>query len=371
MSSIYIHIPFCKQKCFYCNFYSINNLQQINSTVEAIVAELILRKSDLQNSTIETIYFGGGTPTLIGLPLLEKILETVYNNFPVAEKAEITIEANPDDLSLSFLIGLKKICNRLSIGIQSFNDNELQYLGRRHDAETAKNAIENARTAGFDNLSLDLIYGINNDKALFQNSLNTLLTFCPEHISAYTLTCEPNTIFEKLVLQKKRALALEESIFEQYLYLIEKLHDNGYHHYEISNFSIPEKHSKHNSNYWNGTHYLGVGPAAHSFFGNMRRWNTASVEKYVSAVKNHENITERELLTEIMQYEELVMLRLRTANGIALQEIAEKFGEKTARQFVENAQKFLETGEMIEENRHLRIAETSFLISDSIIADLI
>lgn len=371
MSGIYIHIPFCRKKCFYCNFFSVTHLKQKDVVIDAIIAELFLQKNYLTNTTVETIYFGGGTPTLIGIQSLERILDTIYKNFSVSSNPEITIEANPDDLSLAFSQELKKLCNRLSIGIQSFNETELQFLGRLHHVETAKKAINNVRSAGFENLSLDLIYGINNDIALFQNSLETILLYHPEHISAYTLTCEPNTIFEKMVLQKKRILAADDAIAEQYLYLIEKLRNSGYQHYEISNFSLPDKHSIHNSNYWNGTPYLGVGPAAHSFSGNVRQWNTDVIEKYVKAIQNHEIAAEKEELTEIMHYEEFVMLTLRTTNGISLKEISERFGKKTAEQFMKKIQKYLTAGVIIKKNDVYRIAETSFLISDTIIAGLI
>ncbi|MDD4848143.1 MAG: radical SAM family heme chaperone HemW [Bacteroidales bacterium] len=371
MSGIYIHIPFCRQKCYYCNFYSINNLHQKDTLETALIAELSLRQSFLQDSIVETIYFGGGTPTLMGISSLEKILDAIYRRFRVSNQPEITIETNPDDLTLSFSNDLLHLCNRLSIGIQSFNDDELRYLGRQHNAETAIQAISNCRTAGFNNISLDLIYGINNDLISFQKSVATALRFHPEHLSAYALTCEPNTVFSRLIAQKKRSSASDEAVAEQYQYLTEQLKNNGYQHYEISNFSKPDFTSKHNSNYWNGTPYLGIGPSAHSFSGDVREWNSASVTQYVQDLHNGFRPFEQEQLTEVMQFEEMVMLRLRTAQGVDIAEMAEKFGETMAKQWIKKAQKYLSTGDITEHNGCYRIAEKSFLISDAIIVDLV
>lgn len=370
MSGIYIHIPFCKQKCFYCNFYSISDLKNKHAVIEAIIEELKQRKDYLQQETVETIYFGGGTPTLLDFQNLEKILQTIYQNFSVAENPEITIEANPENLTSNFSKELKQLFNRISIGIQSFNKEELEYIGRLHHIENSKKAIENVRSAGFKNISLDLIYGIQNNLSLFQKSLETLISYQPEHISAYTLTCEPNTIFENLVLKNKRTLASEESIVEQYLYLIEYLKKNNYLHYEISNFSLPDKHSKHNSNYWNEIPYLGVGPSAHSFNKDSRQWNPTSIENYLKAIKENTFEENREFLTRKIQMEEFIMLRLRTTQGLPIQVMSNKFGKEIAEQFHQKAQKYLNTKELYIEDDFYRISEKSLLVSDSIIANL-
>lgn len=371
MSGIYIHIPFCRHKCFYCNFYSINHLKRKEDVEKTIVAELSLRKDFLQDSLVETIYFGGGTPTLMGIKSLEHIINTIYQHFHVADEPEITIEANPDDLSFDFSQELRHLCNRLSIGVQSFQDEELQLLGRLHNAETAKNAIQNVRRSGFDNISIDLIYGINNDMERFQKSVETVLAFSPEHLSAYALTCEPHTVLDTLVKRKQHFLASDEAIIDQYRYLIETLKDHHFHHYEISNFALSGYEARHNSSYWNGTPYLGVGPAAHSFSGKIRQWNIASVEQYVQAMESGKWTRESEELTEYMQYEELVMLRLRTSKGVDIQEVNERFGVSIAQQLSQKAQKYIVTGDMVKQNGTYRIAEHAFLISDTIIADLV
>jgi len=339
MEGIYIHIPFCKKKCIYCNFYSIANTKKMEEYVEAVVKEFkssrfkvqkILRSYGLTvlRSSVLTVYFGGGTPTLLPVLLLEKILNAVYENFEVDSDAEITIEANPEQCSLDYLSALRKIgFNRLSIGIQSFNDEVLRFLGRTHSAKDALVAVENAQKAGFENISVDLMYGIYlRSLQDWERELKTVFGLLVKHLSAYSLTVEENTLLHKKIAQQIMLNLDEEQSLQEMKLLMEEAEKNGFEHYEVSNFALKDFRSKHNSNYWNGTPYVGFGAGAHSFTGDTRSWNIAHVEKYIQAIQKNEPCFETERLTPENQYNEYVLLRLRTKEGIDLKHLENCFG---------------------------------------------
>jgi oxygen-independent coproporphyrinogen-3 oxidase len=293
------------------------------------------------NSKINTLYFGGGTPSLLPVNLLEKILNALYENFEVADDAESTIEANPEQCSLEYLKELKRLgFNRISIGIQSFNDDVLQFLGRTHSGKDTSLAIENARKAGFENISIDLIYGI--DLRSLQDwtqELKTAFGLPVKHLSAYSLTVEENTLLHKKISQQKMPNIDEEQSLQEMMMLMNEAEKNGFIHYEVSNFALKDYHSKHNSNYWNGTPYLGFGAAAHSFTGKTRSWNISNVDKYIQAVNENKPYYEMEHLTFDEQYNEYVLLRLRTKEGIDLKRLEDCFGKEKKEYFLESLQK--------------------------------
>jgi len=288
-----------------------------------------------------TVYFGGGTPTLLPVNLLQKILNAIYENFEVDAEAEITIEANPEQCSLEYMTALRKIgFNRISIGIQSFNDEILQYLGRTHSAQNALNAVENAQKAGFDNISVDLIYGIYlRSLQDWKNELKTVFSLPVKHLSAYSLTVEENTLLHKKISQHKTLNINEEQTLEEMKVLMEEAEKNGFEHYEVSNFSLKEYRSKHNSNYWNGTHYIGLGAGAHSYTGDGRSWNVANVSQYINAIHNNESCFETEVLTPENRYNEYVLLRLRTKEGVDLKQLEEHFGTEKREYFLQALKK--------------------------------
>ncbi|HOH55971.1 MAG TPA: radical SAM family heme chaperone HemW, partial [Paludibacteraceae bacterium] len=286
MAGIYIHIPFCSQRCSYCNFFSVVSINLLNEVIDAIIKEFSIRKDYLKNEPVQTIYFGGGTPSLLTIQQIEKLLNTIYKNFPVEKNAEITFEANPDDLTEKYLSDLKKTgINRLSIGIQSFDDNKLKILNRRHNAFQAVEAVRVAQRSGFNNISIDLIYGLPFQSLIeWENDLDKAFSLPIQHLSAYALTFEEKTLLLKQKEKKLIEPADEELMIKMYELLLNKSNQNGFDAYEISNFSLPEFYSRHNSSYWTQTPYLGIGPSAHSFNGFSRQWNVASIHKYIEGI---------------------------------------------------------------------------------------
>jgi len=322
--------------------------------VEALITECRMHKAEREKgeskkeknltvlrSCVLTVYFGGGTPTLLSVNSLQKILNAIYDSFEVDLNAEITIEANPEQCSFEYLSELRKIgFNRISIGIQSFNDEILQYLGRTHSGKNALFAIENAQKAGFDNISVDLIYGIYlRTLQDWKNELKTVFSLPVKHLSAYSLTVEENTLLHKKITQQKTLNMDEEKSLQEMMLLMEEAEKNVFEHYEVSNFALKGYHSKHNSNYWNGTHYLGLGAGAHSYSGNCRCWNVSNVEKYIQAVQKNEPCFETEYLTPANQYNEYVLLRLRTSDGIDLKHLEDIFGTEKRNYFLKALQK--------------------------------
>ena len=362
-SSLYIHIPFCKKLCGYCDFYKTISLARLPEVLARTAEEMRERAPMLAGTTLKTIYFGGGTPTVCAPEELGVLIALADEIFDAREVEEVTVEANPDDLTEEYLAGLRRVgVNRLSIGIQSFRDEDLEMMNRRHTAEEAVGAVRRARAAGFDNISIDLIYGL--PTATLEDwrvNVRRAVELGVEHISAYHLTIEENTIFGK----KGVATAPEELSDEEYSVLCEELRRAGYEHYEISNFALPGRRSKHNSAYWKSTPYLGLGAGAHSFDGSSTRsWNLPSIVKYLEGVP-----AECETLSLQERYEEVVMVSLRTAEGVDLKLLEDLFGAKKRAEFERIAKPFLGCGVLLKKDNFVAFAEEHWLISDSVIAE--
>jgi oxygen-independent coproporphyrinogen-3 oxidase len=368
MAGIYIHIPFCKKICSYCDFYKSTLISLIPEYLSAVQKELSGRSTYLQNETVDTIYLGGGTPSLLEPGQISDLINHITHFYSVTDVCEITLEANPDDLSREFLreLALTPV-NRLSIGIQSFNDSELKFLNRRHNAAQSHDCINNARAAGFKNLSLDLIYGIPGlEMQTWQKNIE--LASEAEHISAYHLTIEPGT-----ELSRKRAKGLlqlpDEGIGIDQFGMLSHLKEKGFIHYEISNLAKPGYYSKHNSNYWLQKKYLGAGPSAHSYDLESRQWNFADIKKYLSAMKNGTISFEREELNVSNHYNEYLMLSFRTCWGVSENHILNVFGQTMHRKFVNSVKQYLESGHILRNGDKFQMTGKGWLISDHIIPD--
>ncbi len=371
MSGIYIHIPFCKSKCFYCDFFSVIKSEGREGFAGLLMEEIKLRSNYLVNKQIDTIYFGGGTPTLLHPALLGSIITRLKEIFDVNSDAEITLEANPDDLSPEVLSNyLKTGFNRISIGTQSFFDEHLKLMNRRHDADRAIESVRMAWEAGFRNISLDLIYGIPGMTAEeWEQNLKVAAGLPACHISAYHLTIEPGTRFGRL---KKAGLFSEipddESV-GQYQKLLEILSDNGFEQYEISNFARNQQYSRHNTKYWTGEPYLGLGPSAHSFDGTDRHWNPASLSKYTADIRENK-LPKGELINQNMHRNEYVMTRLRTAAGIRKDGFQSAFGEAAWLNLLDMAGEPIRKGYLVYENERLSFDTAAWFRSDGILSDL-
>ena len=373
MAGIYIHIPFCKQRCKYCAFYSSTLYNIRNEYVGALCKELKERKEYLKGELVETIYLGGGTPSTLTMEQLNAICQTIYDIYPVAKEAEITIECNPDDLTPEFLEQLRELpFNRISMGVQSFNDAQLKKLGRRHTAESARQAVLNARAAGYSNISIDLMFALPGSTTNeWMHDLKSAIELRPDHLSAYNLMYEEGTpLYNALQRGEITELSEEENV-EQFSMLINEMKAAGYRHYEISNFALPGKESRHNSSYWNDTPYLGCGAAAHSYDGASREWNIADVKSYIKGIENGKRIYEIENLTEEERYNDAILTRLRTADGIPLEWIKEKFCPKLNRYMLSAAEKEIALGNLKEKDGFLSLTEKGVFISDAVIRELI
>ena len=371
MSGIYIHIPFCKQACYYCNFHFSTSIKKKDEVITAITKEIEFRKSELENTIIETIYFGGGTPSLLSINEINYIINTVYNNHSVTENPEITLEANPDDLSNEKIIALSKSpINRLSIGIQSFFEYDLKLMNRAHNAEEAKQCLEIAINY-FNNISIDLIYGIpdcSNEQWI--ENINTALFFGIPHISSYALTVEPKTALESFIKKGIIKNVDDEKAQEQFYILKEILEKNQFIHYETSNFGKEGLFSKNNTAYWLGKPYLGIGPSAHSFFGNQRSWNVKNNAKYIKAIQQSTLPFESETLTKTDQYNEIIMTGLRTIWGVSIEKIRNNFCEKYVEYLAQQSKKYTDDGLLIFENGILKTTKKGLFLSDGIASDL-
>lgn len=344
MSGIYIHIPFCKQACHYCDFHFSTSMKLKGELVNALLTELELRKEYLEEKELSSIYLGGGTPSLLKQDELSQIFDKIQQLFSIKDNAEITLEANPDDLTEEKLKMLSHSpVNRLSIGIQSFSDEDLQFMNRAHNAGEAHQCIELAQKYGFQNLTVDLIYGAptTTDKQWLQN-IDRLFEYDIPHLSCYCLTVEPKTALAHFVKTGKVADVDDEQASRQFDILMEKMEDKGYEHYEISNFAKPGWHAIHNSNYWRGEAYLGVGPSAHSYDRKSRQWNVANNSKYIKAIKEGVIPSEKELLTPEQRYNEYIMTGLRTKWGVELERIDPAF----QKYFVQESKPYLEEGKI-------------------------
>ncbi len=370
MAGIYVHIPFCKQICHYCDFYKVANLQKVGKFVEAIVAEIDIKRGSM-NETVETIYFGGGTPSLLKFEELQTIVNKIFTSFRISETAEITIELNPEDVSAEYYLMLKDLgFNRLSIGIQSFNDKISKFLNRRHSATTAHRSIELAHKAGFSNISADLIYGIPNQRIEdFLSDLEDIKSKQIAHLSAYHLGIENNTYFGKLKkLNKIQEISEHES--EKFFYTLSNWAEkNGYEHYEVSNFAYRQQYSTHNTNYWFHLPYLSFGASAHSFINNARHYNFANLNKYINAVLQGKSFYEVDELTDNDYFNEFIMLRLRTKWGINLQDIKTKFGDSYFKHCHNILSKFETSGHIIREDDTIKLTTKGFFASDYVVRE--
>jgi oxygen-independent coproporphyrinogen III oxidase len=372
MAGIYIHVPFCKQACNYCNFHFSTNLALQNDFTGALLKEIELRRTYLANEPIETIYFGGGTPSLLPLPAIHDILNSIYRNFPITSEPEISFESNPDDMTRSHLKAWKEFgINRLSIGVQSFYKNDLVWMNRAHDVQQAIEAVENAISAGFANFSLDLIYGLPEltDEKWIEN-LGKAISLNPSHISCYALTVEPKTALYKMIQMKKTADVQPEKQARQFLTGIQLLEAAGFEHYEISSFSKPGKRSRHNSSYWQSKKYLGLGPAAHSFDGSSRQWNISNNVIYIKSLKEgrlnmeSENLLPRDLLNEY------IMTSLRTMEGLDLEKVSNQFGDEKSHSLENNARKYIESKKIERKKEKLVLTNSGKLFADGIASSL-
>lgn len=373
MAGIYIHIPFCKQACNYCNFHFSTSLRQQTVMMEAIGRELSLRRTYLKDEKINTIYIGGGTPSLLEAKQLTVLFEIIFKTYDVSTTAEITLEANPDDLSVAYLQMLKRDTpiNRLSIGIQSFADNDLKYMNRAHNAQEARHCLENALTIGFQNLTVDLIYGTpTTSHAQWLTNLNTIFDYKIPHISCYALTVEPKTPLDKQIRLQKKIAVSDEHAATQFEVLMEQMAQKSYVHYEISNFAQAGWYSKHNANYWKGVSYLGVGPSAHSFDGASRQWNVANNHQYLNGIAIENLNFEKEILTINQQYNEYVMTALRTIWGIDIEIIELKYGFEKRCFFEKMVQFFIDNQNIIKNKNHYILSASGKFLADGIAAEL-
>ncbi len=372
MAGIYIHIPFCRHKCNYCNFYSLASTRYIGQVSNAIISELHQRKNYLQDKNIETIYFGGGTPSMLESADIESIISNIYKIYNLDSSPEITLEANPDDLAPEKLNALKKAgINRLSIGIQSFRAGDLEFLSRTHTARQVTQCIIDSQQAGFHNLSIDLIYGIPSltDHG-WQENLEKAFSFGIPHISAYSLTVEAKTPLEVMIRKGKINPVDENLSVSHYNITTRMMHQRGYEHYEISNFCLPGDYSRHNTAYWQGKHYLGVGPSAHSYNGVSRQWNVANLIKYIDSAAAGVVESEMEFLNQVTQLNEYIMTSLRTMWGCDLVEVRRRFGSENAEKLLGNALGYIESHQMIYVEDKLILTPEGRLFTDGISAAL-
>jgi len=373
LAGIYIHVPFCHRKCSYCDFYSVGKNKLNDDFPELVVRELNLRKAYLPTNQIETIYFGGGTPSLLKAKQVEDILTGIRNTFLISSDAEITLEANPDDLTLELLHGYKKAgINRVSIGVQSFNDNELEFLGRRHNAKKAQDSVNLIYQSGISNVSLDLIYGLpNSTLESWEYSLKKAIELGVQHLSCYHLTYEESTPLTRKLNKGLFHSVDEELSIRQFDLLRQITQENGYMHYEISNFAKEGYISKHNSSYWQGIPYLGVGPSAHSFNIETRQWNPASIEEWANGIKERKPNFQSEEIDETSRFNEFLLTRLRTIWGINLNSMANDFPGKYINHLRAKMDKHLKLGNLIINKDTIRISIEKYFISDDIVADLL
>ena len=371
MAGIYLHVPFCKVKCHYCDFHFSVKLQNRGKLIAAMNQELLVRRSFLENEQVKTIYFGGGTPSVVELEWIEGLLNTMRNTYQIEDTAEITLECNPDDLTVEKLKGYRDLgINRLSIGIQSFDDKVLQFMNRAHSAEQASNAVKMAQDAGFDNLTIDLIYGV--PKSTLQSWEKELISMEKlgiPHLSAYCLTIEENTVFGNWQKKGKIEHFGDEDSLKQFQLLIDFANQVGMEQYEISNFAKQGFISQHNSSYWLGENYLGIGPSAHSFNGNERGWNVANNLLYQKSIELGESQYESETLTTQDRFNEYILTRLRTKWGINLRDL-ERISSSMTEEMMPLINSFLEEGLLQISNQILTLTSTGRFMADGISSDL-
>lgn len=372
MAGIYIHVPFCKQKCNYCNFHFSTKQDNVEELVSGMIIELDQRKSYLKTKKIDSIYFGGGTPSIIDVKHIINIIEKIYSLFDVKKTAEITMEFNPDDIKKEKLNKLRQAgINRLSIGIQSFNNEDLIFMNRSHNAKEAISSIKLAKECGFNNMSIDLIYGVQNqtDKT-WKKNLNQMFELEIDHFSAYALTVEPDTKLNYLIKKKRVQPTSELKAENHFKILQEESLKMGYEQYEISNFCRKNKFAQHNTSYWKDKAYLGIGPSAHSYNGESRRWNISNNLKYITLINNSEKYFDEEKLSPTQKYNEYTLTSLRTIWGVSLDYLENNFDQQIVSHFKKNARKWIDNKNIILEKNNVRLTNKGMLFADAISSDL-
>ncbi|MDG1384902.1 MAG: radical SAM family heme chaperone HemW [Flavobacteriaceae bacterium] len=371
MSGIYIHIPFCKKACHYCNFHFSTNQNSKSAFIKAVCNELVLRKSEYISEEIQSIYFGGGTPTVLEVSELDMILQVVYKHYKVSDTPEITLEANPDDLDLEKIKRLANTkINRLSIGIQSFHESDLSAMNRAHNADEAKKCLEIA-TAYFDNITIDLMFGMPSMTVeQWRQNLQTAFAYGIKHLSCYALTVEPKTALEHFIRKGSHPPMDDELSAKHFEVLVEETSKQGLTHYETCSFGHSGFFSRHNMSYWLGKTYMGVGPSAHSFDGAKRSWNISNNSKYIKALEADELPFESEVLSVENRFNEYIMTGLRTIWGISLEKIETDFGTKIKEQLLQDSKKFITSNTLEIEDDHIKITHAGKFLSDGIASDL-
>ena len=374
MAGVYVHIPFCASRCSYCDFFSTLEMKAVGTPyVEALIGEARLRRHELGDDAVRTLYLGGGTPSQLPLPLITRLVEGLNDVIGLSEVEEFTVEANPDDVTPAWCDSLVPLgVNRVSMGVQTFQDDILRAIGRRHTARQVVQAVENLNKAGIDNISIDLIYGLPGQTLdSWARTVDAALALKPRHVSAYWLTYEPGT---RLWQQRERGEVTEvsdEDCATMYHLLVRRLQEAGFEHYEISNFGLPGYHSRHNSSYWDGTPYLGLGAAAHSYDGNVRRSNPSDLHAYIDRIGAGELACEEEQMTLWERYDERVMLALRTSAGVDVEQLRVEFGSELAEHFLSEVRRHLAAGNVRREgeSRYVLTAD-GVLLSDSVMRDV-
>ncbi len=372
MSALYIHIPFCKTRCNYCDFYKSTSCDNVERYVEALFREMDYQRDFLRMHPVKTLYFGGGTPSLLAPAYLQRIKERAAEMWDLTQLEEVTVEINPDDATDEYLDDLSRIgVNRISFGVQSFIDRDLRFMGRRHTAAQAVDAIGRARNRGFDNISVDLIFGIPGMSLMeWEGNILKALMLGVQHISAYHLTIADDTVFGRMAASGELVPVDEEVSEEQYMRCHQMLTEVGFEHYEISNYALGrQRRSQHNMSYWNGDLYLGLGPSAHSYTGSKRIMVVNDLEKYIAGAGTR-NIYGTELLSSSDTYNEFIMTSLRTSDGIQRDRMAAKFGFKGLLYFEYTAERLVDEGLLVMEDNAYKIPPEKFIISNSIISDL-
>jgi oxygen-independent coproporphyrinogen-3 oxidase len=372
MPGIYIHIPYCKQACHYCDFHFSTSLQTKPLMLDALVSEMKLRKDYLEGKAIQTVYLGGGTPSLLSAPELKRLFEELQHHFDLAPDAEITMEVNPDDLNALSLKTLSESpVNRLSIGIQSFREEDLKRMNRAHDSKQASLSVKAAQEVGFSNISIDLIYGLPGlNEQDWRSNLHKAFDLNVQHISSYCLTVEPQTAWAKQVKDGSMPMVDDETSSAHFRVMKEEMNWNGFIQYEISNFGKENFFSRHNSNYWKREHYLGLGPSAHSFNGLSRQWNIANNNTYIRSVAAGLHDVETETLSEQQKYNEYVMTSLRTIWGCDLDYIRSMFGERISSHCLDESEFYLHSGKLVRKGNLLLLSDEGMLVADRIASDL-
>ena len=372
MAGIYLHIPFCKQACHYCNFHFSTSLKGKQDFLESLLIEIELRQDYLEGESVDTIYFGGGTPSLLLPAELNLILSKIYKCFPISQGAEITFEANPDDVFYDGAIAWKAAgINRLSMGVQSFYEDDLKWMNRAHTAGQALNSIKTVQDAGFDNITIDLIYGSPSlTDAKWEHNVQQAIGLGIPHLSCYALTVEPRTALATMIEKHRSPPVHSEDQARQFLLLMDWLHKVGYLHYEISNFAKPGMHSRHNSAYWSGKSYIGFGPSAHSYNGSTRQWNVANNSRYIQSLTQGQLPFEIEHLTARDKQNEFVMISLRRNEGISKKQFAISFGPAAVSALTKSINKHIISGAVVEDEVAFSLTREGKLFADGIAADL-